>query len=83
MRSGNFCIYDKKQQEISSRRSAYEVYHIFLAFFSWYPKNPEAKNGVESENWSIEQKETFLQYDLINTIKLTGLYQKKYFSTGC
>ena len=40
----------KKLREISSRRSAYKAYHIFLALFCWYPKNPEAENGVESEN---------------------------------
>ena len=39
-----------KQQEIPSCRSANKVYHIFLAFFSWYSKNPQAENGVESEN---------------------------------
>ena len=40
----------EKLQEISSRRSAYKVYHIFLALFGWYLENPEAENGVESEN---------------------------------
>ena len=40
----------EKQPEISSRRSVYKVYNIFLAFFSWDPKNPEAENGAKSEN---------------------------------
>ena len=39
----------EKQPEISSRRSVYKVYNIFLAFFSWDPKNPEAENGAKSE----------------------------------
>ena len=40
----------EKQQEVSSHRSAYKVHHKFLALFSWYPKNPDAENGVESKN---------------------------------
>ena len=43
--------------------------------FNWYPKNPEAENGVESKSWTTEEQETLLD-DLINTIKLTGLYKK-------
>ena len=38
----------EKQQEISTRRSGYKVYHTFLAPFSWYPKNAEAENEAES-----------------------------------
>ena len=35
---------------MSSCRSAYKVYHIFFAFLAGIEKNPEAENGVESEN---------------------------------
>ena len=45
----------QKQREISSRRSAYKVYHIFITPFSQGSKNPEAENSVESENSTIEE----------------------------
>ena len=44
------CKMIEKLREISGRRSAYKVHHIFTALFCWYPNNPEAENGVESEN---------------------------------
>ena len=44
-----------KQQKMSSCRSAYKVYHIFLAFLACIQKNPEAENGIESENWTTEE----------------------------
>ena len=40
----------EKQREISTRRSAYKVCHIFLAPFSLDSKNPETENSFESEN---------------------------------
>ena len=73
----------EKQQEISTRRSGYKVYHTFLAPFSWYPKNAEAENEAESENWTIEEQETLSENGLVNTIKLTEFYEKNYFSNGC
>ena len=43
-----------KQQKMSSRRSANKMYHISCSF-SWYTKNSELENGVESENWTTEE----------------------------
>ena len=43
--------------------------------FNWYLKNWYPENGVESKSWTNEEQETLLD-DLINTIKLTGLYKK-------
>ena len=50
----------EKQREFSSRRRAYktyryEAYNVILSPFSWYPKDPEALNGFECENWTIEE----------------------------
>ena len=73
-----------KQRDISSHRKAYKTYrcktyHVILAPFSWYHKDPEAPNDFKSENWIIEDQEVFLENDLINTIKLMKLYEKKLF----
>ena len=78
----------EKQREFSSRRRAYktyryEAYLVILSPFRWYHKDPEAHNGFESENWTIEEEETFLKHDMINTIKPTGLYEKNYLSNEC
>ena len=50
----------EKQWEFSSRRRAYKTYrykayHVILSPFSWYPKDPEAQNGFESENLTMEE----------------------------
>ena len=58
IRLGQFCVYDKR--EFSSRRRAYKTYrykayHVILSPFSCYPKDPEAQNGFESKNLTIEE----------------------------